>query len=175
MKPWFKASLLLALLALSGCDSSNDFSDIDAFLKEVNEKPKGSIEPIPRFQTYQAFSYQASDLRSPFQPPIKVEQASRQKGSRNIHPDPNRVKQFLEGFNIEDFEMVGILANASGKFALIKGGGGVHRVKVGDYIGQNDGKIVAISDTEVDVVELVPDGEGGWLERPRPILLKEPS
>jgi type IV pilus assembly protein PilP len=114
-------------------------------------------------------------MRSPFQPPLRVAQAEKQKGSRNVHPDPNRVKQFLEGFNIEDFEMVGILANASGRFALMKGGGGVHRVKVGDYIGQNDGKITAISDTEVDVMELVPDGEGGWLERPRAILLKEPS
>jgi type IV pilus assembly protein PilP len=175
MKAWAKAGLLLVITVLSGCGGSDDFSDIDAFLKEVNEKPKGTIEPIPRFQTYQAFTYQASDLRSPFQPPIRVEQASRPKGSKDIHPDPNRVKQFLEGFNIEDFEMVGTLANASGRFALMKGGGGVHRVKVGDYIGQNDGKIVAISDTEVDVVELVPDGEGGWLERPRAILLKEPS
>lgn len=175
MKTWAKSSLLLVIILLSGCDGSDNFSDIDAFLKEVNEKPKGTIEPIPRFQAYQAFTYQASDLRSPFQPPIRVEQASRPKGSKDIHPDPNRVKQFLEGFNIEDFEMVGTLANASGRFALMKGGGGVHRVKVGDYIGQNDGKIVAISDTEVDVVELVPDGEGGWLERPRAILLKEPS
>jgi type IV pilus assembly protein PilP len=175
MRAWFIASLTLAFLVLCGCDSANDYTDIDAFLKEVNEKPKGSIEPIPRFQTYQAFTYQAANMRSPFQPPLRVAQAEKQKGSRNVHPDPNRVKQFLEGFNIEDFEMVGILANASGRFALMKGGGGVHRVKVGDYIGQNDGKITAISDTEVDVMELVPDGEGGWLERPRAILLKEPS
>ncbi|WP_426150455.1 pilus assembly protein PilP [Pseudomonas sp. DC3000-4b1] len=175
MKAWAKAGLLLVITVLSACGGSDDFSDIDAFLKEVNEKPKGTIEPIPRFQAYQAFTYQASDLRSPFQPPIRVERANRPKGSKDIHPDPNRVKQFLEGFNIEDFEMVGTLANAGGRFALMKGGGGVHRVKVGDYIGQNDGKIIAISDTEVDVVELVPDGEGGWLERPRAILLKEPS
>lgn len=175
MRAWFTAGLTVALLALSGCDGVNDRTDIDAFIKEVNEKPKGTIEPIPRFQTYQAFTYQASNMRSPFQPPVRVEQAEKQKGSRNVHPDPNRAKQFLEGFNIEDFEMVGILANASGKFALMKGGGGVHRVKAGDYLGQNDGKITAISDTEVDVMELVPDGEGGWLERPRAILLKEPS
>lgn len=175
MKAWLTPGLLLALLALSGCGDSNDYSDIDAFLKEVKDKPKGTIEPIPRFQAYQAFTYQASDLRSPFQPPIRVERAAREKGRKDVHPDSNRVKQFLEGFNIEDFEMVGILSNTSGKFALMKGGGGVHRVKVGDYIGQNEGKIIAISDTEVDVVELVPDGEGGWLERPRAILLKEPS
>jgi type IV pilus assembly protein PilP len=51
----------------------------------------------------------------------------------------------------------------------------VHRLKVGDYLGRNDGRIVAISATQVDVVEIVPDGQGAWLERPRTITLKEHS
>ncbi|MBD1551833.1 pilus assembly protein PilP [Pseudomonas typographi] len=164
----------LVALLLSGC-GGDDFADIKAYMAEVNAKPKGHIEPIPRFQAYEPFTYQASNLRSPFQPPIRVDVASKPKGSRLIKPDPNRVKQFLEGFNIEEFEMVGTLANQSGRFALIKGAGGVHRIRVGDYLGQNDGKVTAITDTEVDVVELVPDGEGGWIERPRSIPLKEHS
>lgn len=167
-------SMGLAALLLSGC-GSDDFSDIKAFMKDVNAKPKGHIEPIPQFETYEPFTYQAANLRSPFQPPVRVEVASKPKGSRLIKPDPNRVKQFLEGFNIEQFEMVGTLANQGGRFALIRGANGVHRVRVGDYIGQNDGKIVAISESQVDVVELVPDGEGGWIERPRSIPLKEHS
>lgn len=87
----------------------------------------------------------------------------------------NRVKQYLEGFNIEQFEMVGTIANASGSYALLRGAGGVHRLKVGDYLGRNDGRIVAIGATQVDVVEIVPDGDGAWLERPRTIPLKEHS
>jgi type IV pilus assembly protein PilP len=71
--------------------------------------------------------------------------------------------------------MVGTLSDDTGRFALITGAGGVHRVKVGDYLGRNDGKIVSISDSQVDVIEIVPDGEGGWLERPRSISLKERS
>jgi len=69
--------------------------------------------------------------------------------------------------------MVGTLANGGGRYALIKGGDGVHRVKIGDYLGRNHGRIVEISDAGVDVVEIVPDGEGGWLERPRSLTLKE--
>ncbi|MNP59344.1 Pilus assembly protein, PilP [compost metagenome] len=68
--------------------------------------------------------------------------------------------------------MVGTIANASGTFALLRGAGGVHRLKVGDYLGRNDGRIVAIGDDQVDVVEIVPDGEGAWLERPRTLPLK---
>jgi type IV pilus assembly protein PilP len=71
--------------------------------------------------------------------------------------------------------MVGTLSNVTGSYALLRGAGGVHRLKVGDYLGRNDGRIVAISGSQVDVVEIVPDGQGAWLERPRTISLKEHS
>lgn len=168
---WFL--MVVVLMGLSGCGSDSDFSDLDAYMNEVRLRPPGKIEPTPTFRSYQAFTYNAESLRSPFLPPVRVDLAGRQHGSRNVKPDPNRVKQYLEGFNIEQFEMVGTIANASGSFALLRGAGGVHRLKVGDYLGRNDGRIMAISASQVDVVEIVPDGEGAWLERPRTIPLKE--
>ncbi len=165
----------LILASLSGCGVGDDFSDLQAYMDEVRARPKGAIEPLPKFQPYEAFTYSAAALRSPFQPPVKIDLAQQQKGSKDIHPDETRVKQFLEGFNIESFEMVGTLSNTAGTFALISGAGGVHRVKVGDYLGRNHGRIVAIDEARVDVVEIVPDGEGGWLERPRSLALKERS
>ena len=165
----------LLLLSLNGCGSGGDFADLQAYMDEVRARPKGAIEPLPKFQPYEAFTYNASSLRSPFQPPVKIDLAIKQKGSRVVKPDETRVKQFLEGFNIETFEMVGTLSNQGGTFALVRGAGGVHRVKVGDYLGRNDGKIVSISEGKIDVVEIVPDGEGGWLERPRSLTLKERS
>ncbi|GBL56746.1 type IV pilus assembly protein PilP [Pseudomonas citronellolis] len=165
----------LLLLSLNGCGSGGDFADLQAYMDEVRARPKGAIEPLPKFQPYEAFTYNASSLRSPFQPPVKIDLAIKQKGSKVVKPDETRVKQFLEGFNIETFEMVGTLSNQEGTFALVRGAGGVHRVKVGDYLGRNDGKIVSISEGKIDVVEIVPDGEGGWLERPRSLTLKERS
>lgn len=165
----------LALISLAGCDNGNPFGDLQGYMDEVRLRPTGVIEPLPKFRAYEAFTYSAASLRSPFQPPIKVSLVSRQKGSQQVKPDETRVKQFLEGFNIEQFEMVGTMANASGTFALMRGGGGVYRMKVGDYLGRNHGRIVSISDSQVDVVEIVPDGEGAWLERPRSISLKERS
>ncbi|MGY2167882.1 pilus assembly protein PilP [Pseudomonas gingeri] len=169
--------LCVAMVAvlLAGCGNSNDFSDLDAYMREVRARPAGNIEPTPKFISYEAFTYNASSLRSPFQPPVKIDLVNRQKGSHEVKPDPNRTKQFLEGFNIEQFEMVGTLSNASGTFALLRGAGGVHRLKVGDYLGRNEGRIVAITDSQVEVIEIVPDGEGTWLERPRTIPLKEHS
>lgn len=165
----------LLLASLVGCGSNNDFADLQAYMDEVRARPKGSIEPLPKFQPYEAFTYSAAALRSPFQPPVKIDMINRQKGSQEIKPDEARVKQFLEGFNIEVFEMVGTLSNEGGMFALVRGAGGVHRVKVGDYLGRNHGRIIAINEARVDVIEIVPDGEGGWLERPRSLSLKERS
>ena len=104
---------------------------------------------------------------------MKIDLTVRQKGNKVIKPDETRVKQFLEGFNIETFEMVGNLSNAQGTFALVKGRWR-DRVRVGDYLGRNDGKVVGISEGKVDVIEIVPDG-GNWLERPRSRTLKERS
>lgn len=165
----------LLLLSLSACDSSGNFADLQAYMNEVRARPRGEIEPLPKFQPYEAFTYNAASMRSPFQPPVKVDLQNRQKGSKEIKPDESRPRQFLEGFNIEMFQMVGLLANDSGRFALVSGAGGVHRIRVGDYLGRNHGRIVSISDDRVEVIEIVPDGEGGWLERPRTLTLKERS
>lgn len=165
----------LMVFGLAGCGVSNDFSDLQSYMDEVRARPKGSIEPLPKFQPYEAFTYSAAAMRSPFQPPVKIDLARQQKGSKDIKPDEARVKQFLEGFNIETFEMVGTLSNEGGMFALIRGAGGVHRIKVGDYLGRNNGRIVAINASAIEVLEIVPDGEGGWLERPRSLALKERS
>ena len=175
MTPIRYFALAMALLALSGCGGSNDFSDLDAYMNEVRLRPAGKIEPTPTFRSYPTFTYSAANLRSPFSRQVRVDLAGQKHGSRNVKPDPNRVKQYLEGFNIEQFEMVGTISNVSGSFALLRGAGGVHRLKVGDYLGRNDGRIVAISGSQVDVVEIVPDGEGAWLERPRTLPLKEHS
>lgn len=171
----FKLALLFGVsFSLVGC-GGGDFSDLQAFMDEVRARPKGAIEPLPKFLPYEAFTYGAASLRSPFQPPVKVDTVSRAKGAPEVRPDETRVKQFLEGFNIEVFEMVGTLSNGSGFFALVSGAGGVHRIKVGDYLGRNHGRVVAVDEAKIDVVEIVPDGDEGWLERPRSLTLKERS
>ncbi|WP_339408874.1 type 4a pilus biogenesis lipoprotein PilP [Pseudomonas sp. EA_35y_Pfl2_R5] len=169
-----RSLLVFSIAVLSGC-GGGDFSDLQSYMDEVRARPKGEIEPLPKFQPYESFTYSASALRNPFQPPVKLEMADRKKGSKDVKPDETRTKQFLEGFNIEAFVMVGTLANDSGAFALVSGAGGVHRVRVGDYLGRNHGRILAIDESKIDVIEIVPDGEGGWLERPRSLSLKERS
>ena len=164
--------MLLSAVLLSGC-SGNDFSDLQVFMEETRARPAGQIEPLPEVRPYEAFTYGASSLRSPFQPPVRLDLTQLERGSQDIKPDEDRARQFLEGFNIEGFEMVGVLSNQQGMQALIRGAGNVHRIKIGDFLGRNHGRVTSIEEGRVDVVEIVPDGEGGWLERPRTLSLPE--
>lgn len=172
----FRRAVLGSLCAgLWGCGVGDGVADLDAYMNQVREQSPGSIEPAPVIRSYPSFTYGASALRSPFQPPQRLDPAVRRQGANEVRPDPQRARQFLEGFDIEQLQMVGSLSGAAGNFALLRGVSGIHRLRVGDYLGRNEGRVVAISDSQVEVVEIVPDGAGAWQERPRTLALKKHS
>ncbi|GAB5452285.1 MAG: type 4a pilus biogenesis lipoprotein PilP [Halioglobus sp.] len=162
----------LATLVLAGC-SGRDFSDLDAFMEEKRSRPGGIIEPIPTFKAYEAFAYSATTLRSPFDRPIEVREIAKLHAVSAIKPDEERPKEFLEQFTFDSLRMVGTLERSGTDWALVRDpAGGVHRVKVGNYLGRHHGKIVEMADTYLAVVEIVSDGtKDGWVERPRAIKL----
>ncbi len=164
--------LLLSSLLLTAC-SSRDFSDLDEFIAEKTDKPGGIIKPIPTFKAYEAFAYSATRLRSPFERPIEVREIAQLQAVAAIKPDETRTKEFLEQFTFDSLRMVGTLERGSGNWTLIKDpDGGVHRVQVGNYLGRHHGKIVEMTDTHIQAIEIVSDGtQDGWVERPRTIKL----
>lgn len=174
MTPFSRALLLISLPAalLAGC-SGGDMSDLDDFMQEKRSRPGGIIEPIPTFKAYEAFAYSATALRSPFERPIEVRELAQLQAIAAIKPDENRPKEFLEQYTFDSLRMVGTLERDNDHWSLIKDpDGGVHRVKPGNYLGRHHGKIVAMTDTYVSVVEIVSDGTpDGWVERPRTIKL----
>ncbi|MFV1872026.1 MAG: pilus assembly protein PilP [Oleiphilus sp.] len=170
--------IFLTLLSLSGCSSNDGFDDLDRFMKEIDDKPRGRIEALPEVQVYRSFTYSAANRRSPFLPPqdVVVNEVKIQQDQSNVKPDLNRVPEVLESFGLGELKMVGTLQRNENDvlWALISdGSGSVHMAKVGQYIGKNHGKIVAIDDVRLDVIEIVPNGYGGWLERPRTISLDD--
>ena len=158
------------LLAACG---GRDFSDLDSFMAEKRARPGGIIAPIPTFKAYEAFSYSATTLRSPFDRPIEVREIAQLQAISAIQPDESRPKEFLEQFTFDSLRMVGTLERSDVNWTLIKDPeGGVHRVALGNYLGRHHGKIVEMTDTYVGVVEIVSDGtQDGWVERPRAIKL----
>lgn len=171
-KPLIAVLIAGVLMALVGCSSGNDFADIQAFMDEVNSRPKGTIDPLPPFEQVAPYAYQASNQRSPFEPPVVLKKVERDNGGVKVTPDFNRVKQFLEQFTIAQLAMVGTLAQGQRHFGLVKDGdGGVHRVKSGDYMGSDHGQIQSVDDAAIELIEIVPDGTGGWVERARTVSL----
>jgi type IV pilus assembly protein PilP len=119
---------------------------------------------------FETFVYGAQDLRDPFSLPQRNDEQSRVEGPR---PDSNRRKEVLESFPLDGLDMVGTLGAGESQLALVMDPSRVvHRVRVGNYLGQSDGRIVAIREDGLEIVELVPDGAGGWLERPAGLALE---
>lgn len=168
----FKTVLAAAAVAvLAGCGSANEHEDLQAFIDEVESRPPGRIEPLPPFEQVAPFAYQASNMRSPFEPPVEIRAPNNPSGPK-VEPDPNRPKQYLEQYTVGDLSMVGTLAQENRRYALIQDAdGGVHRVSRGDYMGTDNGRILGIEETEIELIEIVPDGTGGWVERSRTVSL----
>lgn len=170
-----RATLLVisCLMVLYGCSSGNEYEDLKKFMADVEAKPKGQIAPLPEFEPYKAFTYGTANRRSPFEPPVVIPRKTvEQIRNVGLKPPENHTKQYLERFNLASLSMVGTLSREDTTFGLIMDGeGGVHRVETGDFMGTNWGQIENISEGRIDIIEIVGDGAGGWLRRPRSIEL----
>ncbi len=163
-----------ASLLLAACSPVNNFSDLEAFVNEVNSRPAAPVEPVPEFVPYEGFIYGAASLRSPFDIPLTIDTENGQILSQDVEPDFDRVPDPLENQSLSELKMVGRITSNSGVYeALIEDGfGEVHRVGVGDYMGRNYGRIVQISNSQLNMIEIVPSGSGGWVERPQTLTLQ---
>lgn len=172
-KAWLGVCLVSLLTA---CSQGSGFSDLDKFMADTRAKPRGHVEPLPEFNAYEAFSYSAADRRAPFEPPMDVQLTMiDEKPISDVEPNLDRPKEVLENFDLKDLGMVGTLQGEKGNlFALIRdNAGGIHRVRTGNFIGQNYGRIIGVSETRIELIEIVPNGRGGWVERPRSLTLDE--
>lgn len=115
------------------------------------------------------FVYDSSGLRDPFMP-LAV-QAEHARGRPARAPDLTRPRGALEAFAVKQFEMVGTLSRGAQAFVLLRMASTVHRLAVGDYLGPDHGRVTAIYAGHVELVELFPDEQGAWLERPRTLVL----
>jgi len=174
--------MVFASYFLLAC-GSNDMQDLRKQLEEIESKPKGRIPPPPEFKAFETFTYQSAGLRSPFERPADVEIRTVVSDGKVVKPDLNRRKEALERFSLDAMSFVGTLSKekeGNELYALVDDGdGGVHRVQVGDYLGQNNGKVVLVDRRRLELIEIVPngqvndEGEKLWMERPRSLVLRD--
>ncbi len=161
--------MLAAALVLGGF--TRGMSDLRDWWAQEKAKKGLRIPPLTVIKTFETFKYDDQDKRDPFSPSTAETQSNTSSGPR---PDANRPKQPLEMFALDSLKMVGTVGMGAGMEVLIKDPGGViHQVHKGEYMGQNYGHVTAISEDHIDLVELVSNGNGGWMERPASIALAE--
>lgn len=163
--------MLTAATAVAGC--GGDTRDLREYIDTVKARPGGRIEPLPEIQPAPTFVYEAGSRRSPFVPDTPQQRVSQDPNAVQ-GPDPNRPREFLEQFPLDTLRMVGTLNALGGEFGLVQTADGlIHRVSVGNHMGQNYGRILSITESEIQLVEIIPDGLGGFLERPAGIGLSD--
>ncbi|TVQ69347.1 MAG: pilus assembly protein PilP [Oceanospirillales bacterium] len=168
--------LVFLFFGMQGCLWVEDTTDLRAFVAERSSRPVGEIPPLPEFKPYQAFVYEGSSLRNPFRALIAEVEATPEVFTE-VYPDPDRLPEYLENYAVDNLDMVGTITspiNTNQKFALVRDPlGEVHKVQVGDYLGLDNGQIVSLDERRIELSEIVTNGRGGWMKRPRSIMLPE--
>ena len=167
-------AIALAALALAGCSrgvtsTPGDAPNLEKWVADVKARPAPPLDPLPVMQQFETFEYAAQNLRDLFSNAF-----SDQSGGSGPRPDPDRPKQALEQFPLDSLDMVGTIGRGPGVVGLVMAPDKVtYRVRPGAFMGQNDGRVTAIYEDRIELVELVPDGAGGWLERPASVALAD--
>lgn len=175
MSDVIRRSLVLGVAVLmTGC-GGGDMTDLESYVQEVRNRSEAPIEPIPEIREPEIYAYRSQEagLRDPFTPELPKEEQAQTAGS-GIRPDELRRKEELEAFPLDTLRMVGIFEREGERWALVQNKEGViYRVKPGNYLGQNHGRITAISEDRIDLVEIVPDRAGGYVEEPAQLAIGE--
>lgn len=165
--------LSLAIM-LIGCDSRIDA--VNQEMANIRNEPPLPIEAAPVFSSVPSFNYSAQQLRSPFLPSSLANELKIMSGKR-VYPNFSRTAQPLESYALETLNMKGSMKGSSGQVAALiqTPDGEIERIQRGSYLGMNQGRVVEITPTRIDVIEIVPDGRDGYIERPRSLVLLGPT
>jgi type IV pilus assembly protein PilP len=165
---------LLALFACAGlfACSNEPHQDLRQFVRESDSMPHGQLPALPEMKPYESFVYTATDLIDPFKP-RKIE-PPRSPGAGGLAPDLNRRREPLEAYPLESLRMVGTLEQKKQTHALVRTPENtLYRVRAGNYLGQNFGRIVSISESAIKLKEILQDSTGNWEEKEQTLLLLE--
>ena len=163
-------AVLLGSVFLVAC-SAGDHEDLREWMKTVTLDSKARIPPLPIVKPYEPVAYDVGNLLDPFRP-AKVGPEEK-KGGGGFRPDLDRPREPLELYPLESLKYVGVMTRRKVSYAIIQVDATLYQVKVGNYMGQNFGVVVNVSESEITLRELIQDSAGDWVERTSTLLLQE--
>lgn len=167
-----RAHLYLLLPILLTACAESDMRDLKDYVADVKARPPSPIAPLPEIRQAESYQYLSSGRRDPFTPEPEGDTSIPAVDVDGPKPDANRRREELENFSLDNLSMVGTLEQKAENWGLVQTNDGtIHRVQVGNYMGRNHGRIIQITEQKIELVELVPNGNGGWNERRQPVAL----
>ena len=166
-------SLLAAAIVLASCGANTE--ELQGWMEQQRREVKPSISPLQPPKKFDPQPYRSVQAVEPFSTQkltVALKQEARQPNSL-LAGELNRRKEPLEAYPLDSMSMVGSVSKSGLPFALLKVDRLLYQVKVGDYLGQNYGRITKIAETEVGLREIVQDAAGEWIERVSTLQLQE--
>jgi type IV pilus assembly protein PilP len=173
MKQAALTTLVVLTASLSAC--SNDHDELRQWMEQQRREIKPNVTPLQPPKKFDPQPYNVAESVDPFSQQkltVALKQEARQPNSL-LAAELNRRKEPLEAYPLDSMSMVGSVNKLGQPFALLKVDALLYQVKVGDYLGQNYGRITRIGETEIALREIVQDAAGEWIERPATLQLQE--
>ncbi|CAM3509727.1 pilus assembly protein PilP [Polaromonas hydrogenivorans] len=169
--------LILGLLSLSGCGSS-DQEELQQWMTVQRNAARPQIAPLHEPIKFTPQTYGQEGSIEPFSKQKLVQALKRDSSQATanaalITPELSRRKEPLEATPLDTVAMVGSLTKAGKPVALVRVDNLIYQVRVGNYLGQNYGRITAVTEASVVLREIVQDAAGEWTERPATLQLLE--
>ena len=167
------AGALVVVPVLTGCENGRQ-AELEAYVRQVQARTPEPIEPLPDIPQISTFVFEPGDRRDPFVADTKTSVVVETSPGDSLAPDPLRRKEELEGYSLDALRMVGTLEQNETRWGLIRTQDGtLHRVRVGNYMGQNNGQITSIRDDAIQITEVVSEAPGEWRERQATVSLTQ--
>lgn len=164
---------LAGITAFTGCSNGRQ-AELEDYVRKVQARAPEPIEPLPEIPQISTFVFEPGDRRDPFVADTKTNAVVDISPNDSLAPDPLRRKEELEGYALDALRMVGTLEQNETKWGLIRTQDGtLHRVRVGNYMGQNNGQITSIRDDAIQLTEVVSEAPGEWRERQATVSLTQ--
>lgn len=175
--PFAWMTAMAGCLLLSGCLSSDE-DELRTWMAQERATAKPRVTPLEAPKPFKPQAYVAGDGMDPFNPLKLIQVLRRESAQSNVNtsliaPELSRRKEPLEAEPLDAMTMVGSLDKKGVPTALIKVGNLLYQVRAGNYLGQNYGKVIRISENSVQLREIVQDGGGDWIERTSTLELQE--
>lgn len=166
---------LAATTLLAGC-GEEPTADLRPWVSSVLERKGKALEDLPPIRPYVVYKYQSKPIEDPFTPfyqtIIQAAERSVQPEDNGLRPDFDRNQEDLENHPLDSLRMMGTLTKGGEEWGIVRSPDSViHRVQVGNYMGQNHGRIISVNEEAIDLMEIVPDGQGRWEEREAALAL----